>query len=82
MLLCTYYIYSISLEFWCIFDNSTKLFSFISVIMFGHIHLMAMLMNTPAASVVQMTMLTLILTLEYLQLPMMDIMNSFSKLYQ
>ena len=50
--------------------------------MFGHINLMAMLMITQVTSAVQMTMLTLIPTLEYLQLPMMDIMNSFSKLYQ
>ena len=50
--------------------------------MFGHINLMAMLIITQVASAIQMTMLTLIPTLAFLQLPMMDIMNSSSKVYQ
>ena len=82
----TFIKFLISLKLWCIFDNPTMYFSFKSEMMFGHIQVLlvaqSMLINTQAASAVQMTMLTLILTLEYLQPPMMDIMNSFSKLYQ
>ena len=32
--------FSISLKFWCIFDNPTKFFSFKSVMMFGHIQVL------------------------------------------